>query len=911
MGLVERENEVAMLERLAADGQPGRGKTALVSGPVMTGKTALLHDFAVRARQAGAILLSAAASPAEQAVPLGVMSELFCDFSLADGDAARLTALLKDDEALRPVLDHPGPVIREPDVAPVARGLWKVLRRLAAERPVVICVDDVHGADIPSLRCLMYFVRRMELTRVVIVLSERARARPAHPVLWAEFIRHPGHLSIQLSPLSVTGVAAMLAGLDAESAHRLAPVFSQVTGGNPALVRALLDDFLLSGPEPRPPQVVPGNNFGQAVRGCLCRFESPVGDVARGLAVLAESASPGLVARLFELPPGAVAAGIQALELAGLLDADGYRHDGARTAVLEGLAPEDRAALHHRAARLLHDAGADAGTVARHLIAAEPLDATWVIPVLREAAELALAEDEGRRCVRLLQAARQACRDDQDRVTVTSALARAQWRIDPLAAGRHLPGLMGAARNGLLAGPDLSALTGYLLWHGRPGEAAEALDRLSDGRDPGSGDRLRRLLVRMYPGAAGREPRPAACGHRPEGHPLATVEQMLQETRLDDSTLLPIAVALVTLVHANLLDSAASWCAILSAEAEARNSPLWQAVFAAIQALAGVHRGEPAAARERGHEALALLPARSWGVLAGLPLATMILGATWTAGGQEDVRAYLRIPVPEAMYQTPFGLHYLQARGRFNLEGRRFHAALSDFRTCGELMDSWALTAPALVPWRIGMAEAYLGLGRHAEARDMTEGQLALLAPGDLRARGIALRSRAATADLRERAALLREAVDVLHRCGNRLELALAFADLSRTYQALSRFSQARMVARRAARLAQQCGAEALKRRLLPDIEPEPGLVVQQAGEPSAKLSHSELRVAALAADGYTNRQISRRLCVTVSTVEQHLTRAYRKLGVNSRDDLAAAFAEDTVDPPAFLGDRWSTAAVP
>ena len=96
-------------------------------------------------------------------------------------------------------------------------------------------------------------------------------------------------------------------------------MFSQVTGGNPALVRALLDDFLLSGPEPRPPQVVPGNNFGQAVRGCLCRFESPVGDVARGLAVLAESASPGLVARLFELPPGAVAAGIQALELAACL----------------------------------------------------------------------------------------------------------------------------------------------------------------------------------------------------------------------------------------------------------------------------------------------------------------------------------------------------------------------------------------------------------------------------------------------------------------------------------------------------------------------------------------------------------------------------------------------------------------
>ncbi|MQY20539.1 response regulator transcription factor [Nocardia macrotermitis] len=49
--------------------------------------------------------------------------------------------------------------------------------------------------------------------------------------------------------------------------------------------------------------------------------------------------------------------------------------------------------------------------------------------------------------------------------------------------------------------------------------------------------------------------------------------------------------------------------------------------------------------------------------------------------------------------------------------------------------------------------------------------------------------------------------------------------------------------------------------------------------------------MAALASLGYTNREIARRLYVTVSTVEQHLTRVYRKLNVNNRTDLPADFS--------------------
>jgi DNA-binding CsgD family transcriptional regulator len=54
--------------------------------------------------------------------------------------------------------------------------------------------------------------------------------------------------------------------------------------------------------------------------------------------------------------------------------------------------------------------------------------------------------------------------------------------------------------------------------------------------------------------------------------------------------------------------------------------------------------------------------------------------------------------------------------------------------------------------------------------------------------------------------------------------------------------------------------------------------------------------VAALAARGHTNLQIADQLYVTVSTVEQHLTRVYRKLDVNRRADLPLGLHPEIAD---------------
>ena len=100
----------------------------------------------------------------------------------------------------------------------------------------------------------------------------------------------------------------------------------------------------------------------------------------------------------------------------------------------------------------------------------------------------------------------------------------------------------------------------------------------------------------------------------------------------------------------------------------------------------------------------------------------------------------------------------------------------------------------------------------------------------------------------------------------------------------------------------QGCRAEPLQQALLrqeADEEPEPpraepGLVTGPEVTGLGELSKAERRVIALAAVGHTNREIAGKLFITVSTVEQHLTRAYRKLKVSSRADLVATMSQQS-----------------
>jgi DNA-binding CsgD family transcriptional regulator len=114
----------------------------------------------------------------------------------------------------------------------------------------------------------------------------------------------------------------------------------------------------------------------------------------------------------------------------------------------------------------------------------------------------------------------------------------------------------------------------------------------------------------------------------------------------------------------------------------------------------------------------------------------------------------------------------------------------------------------------------------------------------------------------------------------------LALADLVAAHRALGDTAAAAPRERQLLRLAQATG---LTERFLPPAA-DPAAPAARPAELTGLLSEAERRVAELAARGHTNRQISRRLFVTVSTVEQHLTRVYRKLHVTRRAELPSFF---------------------
>jgi DNA-binding CsgD family transcriptional regulator len=954
VGFVARDDEFAILQELLADCLRSRSRVAVISGGVATGKTTLLRAFGERAKDSGFIFLSAVASATEGNVALGMLEQLFCSPDLPGPSTVNAAQWLDVSASVSPVYEV-APGANTGQIAPPAfRGLREVVRELAEHQPVVIGIDDMHYADETSLRCLLYLLRRLRAAPVLIVLTECPRPRAEKAPLLNEFLRMPHCRQIKLEPLSTAGVSALLAKElpersggegDHHIAQRLAPAFHAASAGHPALVHALIDDYL-SAPEPADGELLAGAAFGQAVLDFLYRHEPPVMEVAQAIAILPEAAPLKLLGRLTDIDVGSAAQAVNTLTNAGILASGNFRHHALRTAVVDGIPPDRRRALHGRAANLLYSEGAPPEKVAVHIVATGDNAAPWVIPVLQEAAERALAADDLSTGISYLRTAYQLCEDKSRRLAISSALADAEWRVDPAAALRHLPEFNTAAHEGLLDVRDAATPVTSLLWHGRVPEALGIIDELAQ-KQQGTADQLaatsvdldtpRLWLSYLYPEWSKdvTAPEKARASHDPaplvidparheatvllgdllngdEDEALVLAEAILERSHLDHKTLAPLTIALAALTYNDRLGRAATWCDAFLDEAESRRSPTWRALFMAVRSMIYFRQGALVAAEKYADAAMQLIPPKSWGVAIGLPLASQVLARTSLGKVQHAAEDLGNITVPEAMFQTPMGLHYLYARGQHYLAAHHFHAALHDFCACGQLADSWGSDPLTVEPWRVGAAEAHLMLGDTRQARHLVDEQLALADPGQARTRGISLRIRAATDDLQSRGSLLRESVELLQSCGDRLELSRAFADLGDTYRRLGENEWARAMSRKAHILAGQCKADTEEEvsakggdnATLSDSDGDRtrgGLVIQ--------LSDAERRVAALAADGYTNREISRKLFITVSTVEQHLTKIYRKLNVK-RFDLQSALRRQDAQS-AIGGENGSTGTPP
>ncbi|MEV7192607.1 AAA family ATPase [Streptomyces sp. NPDC093510] len=377
----------------------------------------------------------------------------------------------------------------------------------------------------------------------------------------------------------------------------------------------------------------------------------------------------------------------------------------------------------------------------------------------------------------------------------------------------------------------------------------------------------------------------------PAGEDVAVVEQVLKDTPLIHGTFDLVLREIRALVHADHGDRAVVWCQKLQAEADRGRAPGWFAALGLLHAQALLRLGDVPGAQHAAAAATAAVEERG-GLLLHALVAVEI--TAYTARGQYDEAARrLELPPPDGLFTSAHALEHLRARGHYYLATHRHTAALTEFLDAGRLARRWSLDDPRHLPWRTDAALALLHLGEHERADALITRQCALPAGRTPRAYGTALRLRAALAPAAERPRLLTRALEELRRCGDRLEHARTLADLAGALQLTGEGNRAGIIARRAWQLAADCGAQALCEHILPGRTdrigsegPRNRSLAPTAAEAAARLTEPEQRVAALAAFGYTNREIAAKLYVTPSTIEQHLTKIYRKLGISRRDEL-------------------------
>jgi DNA-binding CsgD family transcriptional regulator len=246
---------------------------------------------------------------------------------------------------------------------------------------------------------------------------------------------------------------------------------------------------------------------------------------------------------------------------------------------------------------------------------------------------------------------------------------------------------------------------------------------------------------------------------------------------------------------------------------------------------------------------------------------------------------------PDAFSRTPL----LRARALVQAARGDHRGALGRALQLGAALAAFGHTNPPVSypAWRSLAAFEHHALGETREALTLAREEVELArAWGAPRTLGRALRILGLIEGGDEGIGLIREAVAVLEPSPARLEHAYALANLGAALRRANHRAEARDYLRQALELAQRSGATLLAEAAHEELVAtgaRPRRIVQTG---AAALTPSERRIAAMAAEGLSNREIAQALFVTLRTVEMHLSNAFRKLGVSSRTQLAAALAE-------------------
>jgi DNA-binding CsgD family transcriptional regulator/tetratricopeptide (TPR) repeat protein len=938
--LLERDAELVALDALLS-ADSGWGRLLAIEGPPGIGKTSLILETRLRAVDAGTQVLSARGSELETTFSFGVVRQLFEPLlaQLAENERAEL---LDGAAELATPIFEPAHLAADParDVSlAMLHGLYWLTANVAAQKPLLLAVDDLHWSDPPSLRWLAYVLPRMDGLDLSIVAGLRPAEPGEAPALLSQIVSDPRTLVIQPAPLSLAATARLVrATLSPGADDAFCMACHEITGGNPLLLRDLRNAIIAEDLAPTSVNIpllreLAARAGSRALSARLSPLPREATRLAQAVAILGEGVDAHHAAALADLDEQAASEAIADLARVDVLSSQtllGFVHPLVRAAVYQTLTPLERNAGHTRAARLLSASQADPERVAAHLLLVSPASEREVVAVLREAARRAECRGASESAVAYLRRALAEPPAAADRADVLLELGYVEALVSGAAAVEHLQEAHALIDDPIRRGETAVLLGRELEYLDRVDESVKVLRQaLGEVAGAGTDPELERVLeavlvqsslfesevyeearrrlhrVRENPddGTEGGKMLVALLAYH-DARAGAPADEVVEWARraLAGGTLLAgeipadaFVLACTVLARADVDQTPALYDAAL-AEAHRRGSVLSFASAKLHRGQMSLFRGDLADAEADVGEALQACeswgaPARFWSLWGPLPLLSDILAEQ---GRLTDATAALgRADWGETVPGSAQAYFFLDSRARVRVLGGDLHRGLDDSLDSGSRFEEVGGVNPAFVAWRSQAALASLKLGDPDEARRLASEELGLARTwGAPRALGAALRAAGLVEGGKAGLALLEEAVEVLADSPAKLEHAKACAELGAALRRANRRSQAREHLRRAVELATICGATPLAARAETELLATGARPRRIALSGVDSLTPSERRVADLAADGPTNREIAQALFVTPKTVEVHLSRVYRKLGISSRSQLADALVE-------------------
>jgi class 3 adenylate cyclase/DNA-binding CsgD family transcriptional regulator/predicted negative regulator of RcsB-dependent stress response len=929
--LLEREAELAAIQAYVDSAASGAGRLIAIEGRAGMGKTRLLAETRAIAAQADVTVLTARGGELEQEFAYGIVRQLFEPTLAAAspeerdellGGAAALAAPLFEDAQLA-ALDED-----RTDVSfAMLHGLYWLAANLALRKPLVVAIDDVHWADGPSLRWLVHLQRRLEGLPLLVVAATRPPGHSRNEQMLTELLADPGAAVVRPMSLgtdSVDHLAREIFGRDADEAFVVA--ICEASGGNPLFVLALIDTIQSEELEPSAANAARVHEIGpepvtRAVSLRLSRLPSEATVLARAVAILGDRAELHHAATLAGLERDLATHAATTLGRADLLGLDlplEFTHPVVRTAVYDDMSAAERIAGHRRAAQILSDTGAEPEQIAVHLEHSVPNGDPFVVETLQKAAQVALQRGSSDVAVALLRRALDEPPADRGEVLRALGLAeRLLWNDDAIV---HLGEAFDAIEEPKRRARIAIELGRALL---RANRHQEAIDAYRKGREvlADADESLRLSLSTELVNAAWWHPE-----HVPVA--IAEVEQIREETlpdgvagdlvratlgywetrrgvdreraanlarralapqRIDLLGARALHLATYTLAMAGYPDEALAVYDRVLRASYAQGDNVGASNVALFRAYTQVRRGDLAAAESDIGRFKELM---TW------PTAYLYSGAFQAelAREQGDLAAadafIAESGLPDELPANGHLTFFQLARARVRYEQRRFDDAIRELTSLGKNLEELQIGGSAYHDWRVDLALALHAADRRKEALPYAlEAVDRAREWGAPPALGAALRVLGLVEGGTSGEKLLHEAVAVLEESQARLEYAKSLVDLGAALRRGNQRSEAREFLRQGAELAHRLGAATLEERAQTELAATGARPRRLMLTGLDSLTPSERRVAEMAADNMTNKDIAQALFVTPKTVEVHLSSVYRKLQISSRGQLPGVLA--------------------